>query len=97
MDKILINNKRLKEIRLYSCKGAAGGRVASISYILWKKTKADIYASEESVSFRKISIGKNRGKYVACYPKEFCKKHGLSFRLSDPVVRQTHKYTMSLR
>ena len=43
LDKILINNKRLKEIRLYSCKGAAGGRVASISYILWKKTKADIY------------------------------------------------------
>ena len=97
LDKILINNKKLKEIRLYSCKGAAGGRVASISYILWKKTKADIYASEESVSFRKILIGKNRGKYVACYPEEFCKKHGLSFHLSDPVVRQTHKYTMSLR
>lgn len=52
-------NRKLKNIYLISCEGAAGGKYSSVAGALWERTarKAKIYASYQKVSFTVVNDG----------------------------------------
>ena len=91
LDSLLSSNKQLKKVYLYSCKGAEGGK-QSISYILWKKTKAKVYASKVGVSFRPAMFGKTKTSYSKAYcDSKKIGKLGLVYKLMNPVQLQKYK------
>lgn len=91
LDSLLSSNKQLQKVYLYSCKGAEGEK-QSISYILWKKTKAKVYASKVGVSFRPAMFGKTKTSYSKAYcDSKKIGKLGLVYKLMNPVQLQKYK------